>query len=176
MPPGGRGSGNTWLGRRIHNVSTHYPANCMSMLSTTDLITRVTVPALVDKMEFSHRTTFLLAGICLVVARSIIAEMRSMIALLITSAFYGIFRSITIVNQNLTVAEYCTERRIEKMLPNALGFNMVTKGILVLSLGQVLGWLADFSGSYSLNLHAQNLLLITTCVLWLCEMYFRDDD
>ncbi|XP_058124215.1 monocarboxylate transporter 12 [Anopheles ziemanni] len=158
------------------NLTMLEAANCMSMLSTTDLITRVTVPGLVDRMEFSHRTTFLLAGICLVVARSIMAEMRSMIALLITSAFYGIFRSITIVNQNLTVAEYCSKKRIEKMLPNALGFNMVTKGILVLSLGQVLGWLADFSGSYSLNLHAQNLLLITTCILWLCEMYFRDDN
>uniref|UniRef100_A0AAG5DAK9 Major facilitator superfamily (MFS) profile domain-containing protein n=1 Tax=Anopheles atroparvus TaxID=41427 RepID=A0AAG5DAK9_ANOAO len=158
------------------NLTMLEAANCMSVLSTTDLITRVTVPALVDRMEFSHRTTFLLAGICLVVARSIMAEMRSMVALLVTSAFYGIFRSITIVNQNLTVAEYCSERRIEKMLPNALGFNMVTKGILVLSLGQILGWLADFSGSYSLNLHAQNLLLITTCILWLCEMYFRDDN
>uniref|UniRef100_A0A182MSA5 Major facilitator superfamily (MFS) profile domain-containing protein n=1 Tax=Anopheles culicifacies TaxID=139723 RepID=A0A182MSA5_9DIPT len=114
-------------------------------------------------------------SICLVVARSVMAEMRSLLPLMITSAFYGIFRSITIVNQNLTVAEYCGERQIEKMLPNALGFNMVTKGILVLSLGQILGWFADFTGSYSLNLHAQNLLLVTTCVLWLCEMYFKDD-
>ncbi|XP_053674219.1 monocarboxylate transporter 12 [Anopheles nili] len=158
------------------NLTMLEAANCMAMLSTTDLLTRITVPAFVDKMEFSHRTTFLLAGICLVVARSIMAEMRSIIPLMITSAFYGIFRSITIVNQNLTVAEYCSERRAEKMLPNALGFNMVTKGILVLSLGQILGWFADFTGSYSLNLHAQNLLLVTTCVLWLCEMYFKDDD
>uniref|UniRef100_A0A4Y0BLV3 MFS domain-containing protein n=1 Tax=Anopheles funestus TaxID=62324 RepID=A0A4Y0BLV3_ANOFN len=158
------------------NLTMLEAANCMSVLSTTDLITRITVPAFVDKMQFSHRTTFLLAGICLVIARSIMAEMRSLVPLMITSAFYGIFRSITIVNQNLTVAEYCSERRIEKMLPNALGFNMVTKGILVLSLGQILGWFADFSGSYSLNLHAQNVLLITTCVLWLCEMYFKDDN
>uniref|UniRef100_A0A182XZ65 Major facilitator superfamily (MFS) profile domain-containing protein n=1 Tax=Anopheles stephensi TaxID=30069 RepID=A0A182XZ65_ANOST len=158
------------------NLTMLEAANCMSVLSTTDLITRITVPAFVDKMQFSHRTTFLLAGICLVVARSVMAEMRSLIPLMVTSAFYGIFRSITIVNQNLTVAEYCSERQIEKMLPNALGFNMVTKGILVLSLGQILGWFADFTGSYSLNLHAQNLLLATTCVLWLCEMYFKDDN
>uniref|UniRef100_A0A182UI99 Major facilitator superfamily (MFS) profile domain-containing protein n=1 Tax=Anopheles melas TaxID=34690 RepID=A0A182UI99_9DIPT len=158
------------------NLTMLEAANCMSVLSTTDLITRITVPAFVDRMEFSHRITFLLAGICLVVARSVMAEMRSLVPLMVTSAFYGIFRSITIVNQNLTVAEYCGERKIEKMLPNALGFNMVTKGILVLTLGQILGWFADFTGSYSLNLHAQNLLLVTTCVLWLCEMYFKDDN
>ncbi|XP_035792150.1 monocarboxylate transporter 12-like [Anopheles albimanus] len=157
------------------NLTMLEAANCMSVLSTTDLITRVTVPAFVDKMNFSHRTTFLLAGLCLVVARSVMAEMRSLMPLMVTSAFYGIFRSITIVNQNLTVSEYCSVRRIEKMLPNALGFNMVTKGILVLSLGQILGWFADFTGSYALNLHAQNVLLVTTCVLWLCEMYFKDD-
>ncbi|XP_052873866.1 monocarboxylate transporter 12 [Anopheles cruzii] len=157
------------------NLTMLEAANCMSMLSTTDLITRITVPAFVDKMGFSHRTTFLLAGICLVVARSVMAEMRSLLPLMVTSAFYGVFRSITVVNQNLTVAEYCSEQRVEKMLPNALGFNMVAKGILVLSLGQLLGWFADFTGSYALNLHAQNLLLITTCILWICEMYFKDD-
>ncbi|XP_055628261.1 monocarboxylate transporter 12-B [Toxorhynchites rutilus septentrionalis] len=159
--------------QRTANLDMLQAANCMSILSTTDLLTRVTVPAFVDKMNFSHRNTFLLAGLCLVIARAIMAEMRSIVALMITSAFYGIFRSITIVNQNLTIAEYCSERSLEAMLPNALGFNMITKGILVLSLGQVLGWFVDYSGSYSMNLHAQNLLLVSTCVLWLCEMYFK---
>lgn len=151
-------------------------ANCMSMLSTTDLLTRVTVPAFVDRMKFSHRNTFLMAGLCLIIARSVMAEMRSIVPLMITSAFYGIFRSITIVNQNLTIAEYCGEKGLESMLPNALGFNMITKGVLVLSLGQLLGWFVDYTGSYSLNLHAQNLLLVSTCVLWLCEMYFKYRD
>ncbi|XP_055603840.1 monocarboxylate transporter 12-B [Uranotaenia lowii] len=153
-----------------------HAAYCMTILSTTDLLTRVTVPAFVDKMKFTHRNTFLMAGLCLVIARSVMAEMRNLIALMITSAFYGIFRSITIVNQNLTIAEYCGENGLESMLPNALGFNMITKGVLVLSLGQLLGWFADFTGSYSLNLHAQNLLLVSTCILWLCEMFFKHKD
>lgn len=159
--------------QRTANLSMLQAANCMSVLSTTDLLTRVTVPAFVDKMNFSHRNTFLIAGLCLVIARAIMAEMRSTTALMVTSAFYGIFRSITIVNQNLTIAEFCGERGLEAMLPNALGFNMITKGILVLSLGQVIGWFVDYSGSYALSLHAQNSLLISTCILWLCEMYLK---
>ncbi|XP_062549534.1 monocarboxylate transporter 12 isoform X1 [Armigeres subalbatus] len=162
--------------QKTANLDMFQTANCMSILSTTDLLTRITVPAFVDKMKFSHRNTFLLAGLCLVVARSVMAEMRNIVALMITSAFYGIFRSITIVNQNLTIAEYCTEKDVESMLPNALGFNMITKGVLVLSLGQLLGWFVDYTGSYSLNLHAQNLLLVSTCVLWLCELYFKYKD
>ncbi|XP_065093068.1 monocarboxylate transporter 12-B [Ochlerotatus camptorhynchus] len=162
--------------QKTANLDMFQAANCMSILSTTDLLTRITVPAFVDKMKFSHRTTFLMAGLCLVIARSIMAEMRNLIALMITSAFYGIFRSITIVNQNLTIAEYCCEKGLQSMLPNALGFNMIAKGILVLSLGQLLGWFVDYTGSYSLNLHAQNLLLISTCILWLCELYFKYKD
>ncbi|XP_058835790.1 monocarboxylate transporter 12 [Topomyia yanbarensis] len=158
------------------NLDMLQAANCMAILSTTDLLTRVTVPAFVDKMKFTHRSTFLMAGLCLVIARSIMAEMRNLTALMVTSAVYGIFRSITIVNQNLTIAEYCSEKGLERMLPNALGFNMIVKGILVLSLGQALGWFVDFTGSYSLVLHAQNLLLISTCVLWLCEIYFKRED
>ncbi|XP_055533764.1 monocarboxylate transporter 12-B [Wyeomyia smithii] len=159
--------------QKTANLDMLQAANCMSILSTTDLLTRVTVPALVDKMKFSHRNTFLLAGLCLVIARSVMAEMRSLVALMLTSAVYGIFRSITIVNQNLTISEYCSENGLDRMLPNALGFNMIAKGVLVLSLGQALGWFVDFSGSYALTLHAQNLLLISTCILWLCEMYIR---
>uniref|UniRef100_A0A1Q3FSR7 Putative monocarboxylate transporter n=1 Tax=Culex tarsalis TaxID=7177 RepID=A0A1Q3FSR7_CULTA len=162
--------------QKTANLDMFQAANCMSILSTTDLLTRVTVPAFVDKMKFSHRNTFLMAGLCLVIARSVMAEMRSIVPLMITSAVYGIFRSITIVNQNLTIAEYCGEKGLESMLPNALGFNMITKGVLVLSLGQLLGWFVDYTGSYSMNLHAQNLLLVSTCILWLCEMYFKYRD
>ncbi|XP_001653584.2 monocarboxylate transporter 12 [Aedes aegypti] len=162
--------------QKTANLDMFQAANCMSILSTTDLLTRITVPAFVDKMKFSHRNTFLMAGLCLVIARSVMAEMRNIVALMVTSAFYGIFRSITIVNQNLTIAEYCSEKGLESMLPNALGFNMIAKGILVLSLGQLLGWFVDYTGSYSLNLHAQNLLLVSTCVLWLCELYFKYKD
>ncbi|XP_058456988.1 monocarboxylate transporter 12 [Malaya genurostris] len=158
------------------NLDMLQAANCMAILSTTDLLTRITVPGIVDKMKFTHRNTFLMAGLCLVIARSVMAEMRSIIALMVTSALYGIFRSITIVNQNLTISEYCSEMGLESMLPNALGFNMIAKGVLVLSLGQLLGWFVDFSGSYSLILHAQNLLLISTCILWLCEMYFKREE
>ncbi|XP_053687309.1 monocarboxylate transporter 12-B [Sabethes cyaneus] len=159
--------------QKTANLDMLQAAHCMSILSTTDLLTRITVPAVVDKMKFTHRNTFLMAGLCLVVVRSVMAEMRGLVALMVTSAVYGIFRSITIVNQNLTIAEYCSENGLDGMLPNALGFNMIVKGVLVLSFGQALGWFVDFSGSYSLTLHAQNLLLISTCILWLCEMYIR---
>lgn len=42
---------------------------------------------------------------------------------------------MTVVNQNLTVSEYCPELK----LPAALGLNMVNKGLVVLSVGQFLG-------------------------------------
>lgn len=112
------------------------------------------------------------------------------------SAVYGYVRAATVVNQNLTISEYTTEDK----LAGALGLNMVTKGLLVITVGQVLGkcfrqtktdrlflplslslsipvffagWIRDYSGSYPLCLHAQNVLLIIVIMMWTPEVLYR---
>lgn len=56
------------------------------------------------------------------------------------SIFCGYIRAMSVVNQNLTISEYCPDSK----LPAAIGLNMVTKGLIVLSVGQFLGKISKF--------------------------------
>lgn len=72
-------------------------------------------------------------NLCILLA--VLAEQETFQWVVIGSILCGYIRAMSVVNQNLTVSEYCHESK----LPAALGLNMVTKGLVVLSVGQFLG-------------------------------------
>lgn len=71
---------------------------------------------------------------------AVLAEQETFQWVIVGSIFCGYIRAMSVVNQNLTVSEYCQESK----LPAALGLNMVTKGLIVLSVGQFLGMYFKF--------------------------------
>lgn len=107
----------------------------MSILAGADLVSRLTLPTITDKLKISCRNIFLVGSILLTCTRATMAETLNRSNLLIISALYGYVRAATVVNQNLTVSEYTNETR----LAGALGLNMVFKGVFVITIGQVLG-------------------------------------
>lgn len=68
----------------------------------------------------------------------VLAMQTSFPATVAASALCGYVRAATVINQNLTVSEYC-ENNKGSHLASALGLNMVSKGIFVLTLGQFFG-------------------------------------
>lgn len=84
---------------------------------------------------------------------AVLAEQETFQWVIVGSILCGYIRAMSVVNQNLTVSEYCQEH--ESKLPAALGLNMVTKGLVVLSVGQFLG----------------NLMLLSICNV--STTYFR---
>ncbi|XP_046398562.1 monocarboxylate transporter 9 isoform X2 [Ischnura elegans] len=141
-------------------------ATCMSTLAGADILSRVALPSITDKLGAGNRKTFLVGVVCLAISRSVIAELRDYYTLLIVSAICGFVRGSTVVNFNLSIAEHCSSAQ----LPAALGINMVMKGVSILILGPVLGWVRDYSGSYSLCIHVPNTLLLLTGAFWVAEM------
>lgn len=107
----------------------------MSVLAGADLASRLTLPTLTDKFKISCRTLFLTGGFLIVIVRTILAETLQRTNLIWISALYGYVRASIIVNQNLTISEYVTQDR----LAGALGLNMITKGVFVITFGQILG-------------------------------------
>lgn len=97
------------------------------------------------------------------------AESSNFYVLIVLSAICGGFKSATVVNNNLTISEYCTP----ETLPGGLGLNMIAKGIFAISIGQLLGWIRDYTGSYSLSLHAQDALIIIVTVMWAPELVYK---
>lgn len=65
----------------------------------------------------------------------VLAEQKTFEWVIFGSILCGYIRAMSVVNQNLAVSEYCHDSK----LPAALGLNMVTKGLIVLSVGQFLG-------------------------------------
>lgn len=107
----------------------------MSILAAADLASRLTLPTITDKLKISCRMIFLIGAILLTCTRATLAQTSNRTQLIFMSAIYGYVRAATVVNQNLTISEYTTEDK----LAGALGLNMVTKGLLVITIGQVLG-------------------------------------
>lgn len=172
-------------------------ALCMSLLATADLASRLTLPTLTDKLKISCRMIFLVGAILLTITREILAGTSSRRNLLIMSTIYGYVRAATVVNQNLTISEYASQDK----LASALSLNMIAKGIFVMTIGQLLGicsifeqanhitkkrfnliefkfyfflgWIRDYTDSYTICLHAQDILLVIVIVIWLPEIVYR---
>ena len=107
------------------------------------------------------------------IVRSVLAELTNYTALLITCAVFGYVRAVVVVNQMLSIAEFCTKFYPEK-LPGALGLNMIIKGIAVVSIGPIFGLIRDLSNSYTLSFHSQNMVLSIVMIIWITElMWFK---
>lgn len=50
---------------------------------------------------------------------------------------------------------------------------MCIKAIFVITVGLLLGWIRDYTLSYSICLHAQNVLLIIVVCCWTIELMYK---
>lgn len=99
---------------------------------------------------------------------AVLAEQKTFEWVIVGSILCGYIRAMSVVNQNLAVSEYCHEH--ESKLPAALGLNMVTKGLVVLSVGQFLGNLMSLLCSVSTatwGTRSQNYIFSMGSVLFL---------
>lgn len=141
-------------------------ALCMSMVASADLLSRLLLPFATEKLQVPSRMVFLFGTIGLLISRAALAETTDITSLMVLSALTGITKSATVLNNNLAISEYV---RPEK-LAGGLGLNMITKAVLVITVGSFLGWIRDFSGSYILCLHVQNIFLGLVIVIWTLEI------
>lgn len=144
----------------------------MSILAGFDLLSRLTFHLFTDRLDISHRSIFMIATLTLGVVRSILAEATTYTSLIIICAFYGYVRALVVVNQLLTISEFCLKWCPEK-LPGALGLNMILKGISVLTIGPIFGLIRDITNSFNFSFHAHNILLSIAMIVWITELTFK---
>ncbi len=108
------------------------------------------------------------------VFRGIMAETTSYRMILGLCIAYGYFKAWMFVNQGLVVSRYC-EVNAPGSLPGALGLLMLSRGLCIITIGQFLGYIRDFSGSYSVCLHIQNLFIFLVVILWVGEKLCKID-
>lgn len=143
-------------------------ALCLSVSAASDIVARLVLPPICDRVKYKKRTLFFVACIFLTISRSVMAEQTDWVPLLITLIICGFFRGATLINYQLTVAECVT---LDK-LPAAVGLNMVAKGITVVTLGPLLGLIRDATGSYPIFIHAQSFLMTLGLLAWTAEYIY----
>lgn len=146
-------------------------AMSMSLLAGADLTSRLLLPLFTDRLHLSSKIIFLLGIILLASVRLVLALVSDKFTVMAVSVVFGLVRATTVIHQNLAVSEYC--HRNPELFGNALGLNMTAKALFVISLGQLLGWVRDFTGSYAMVLHAQNLVLLLVVAIWVPEMIYQ---
>ncbi|RZC41865.1 uncharacterized protein BDFB_001021, partial [Asbolus verrucosus] len=120
-------------------------STCMSVLSFMDFVGRIIVPLMTKRMNITHRTIFIVGSFALAACRST--------------------RAATVINQNLVIAEYSKEAHVS----SAVGLNMVSKGVFVLSTGWLLGKYKDSAHNYSGCIHILNVISLSVALSWSTE-------
>ncbi|XP_059618434.1 uncharacterized protein LOC132262943 isoform X2 [Phlebotomus argentipes] len=144
-------------------------AFCLSVTAITDILARVILPPICDKLIIPKRHVFMVAIFFVGITRSIIAEQTGWTELIVWLSISGFFRGAALSNFTLTVSEYCT---LDK-LPAAFGWHMVGKAIFVVALGPLIGVIRDMTDSYPICIHAQTLCIMTCCAAWTIEFAWK---
>ncbi|KAI5634329.1 major facilitator superfamily domain-containing protein [Phthorimaea operculella] len=120
---------------RNMGYNTNDTAFCLSMTAITDILVRLILPPIFDRTAISKKMIFFVSSFFLAATRSVLAEQTEWIPLMIWLSICGFFRGMCLSNFTLTISEYCP---LEK-LPAAFGLHMVSKGVLVVLIGPLIG-------------------------------------
>lgn len=150
-------------------LSSQLVAFCLSVVAGADIICRLLLPIVTDHLRIPYRVVFLLGTAGLFVARCVLAESQDLAVIIAMSILMGVMKSGTVINNNLTVSAHC---RPDK-LAGGLGLSMMSKGVIVVSVGQLLGWVRDYADSYVMCLYVQGAILLLVVVVWTPEIFYR---
>ncbi|KAG5307764.1 MOT1 protein, partial [Pseudoatta argentina] len=144
-------------------------AFCLSLTAFTDILARLLLPTLFDKFGWKKRIIFWISSFLVGITRSILAEQSEKTPLIITLVIAGFLRGATLVNLNLCISECCTLKK----LPSAFGMFMVFKGLCVIIMSPLIGYIRDVSGSYKICLHVMTAMILVTSIVWSIEFLYR---
>ncbi|XP_047545544.1 uncharacterized protein LOC125077612 [Vanessa atalanta] len=140
-------------------------AFCLSMTAITDIGVRLVLPPIFDRLAITKKMIFFISAFFLAATRSVLAEQSEWVPLMVWLSICGFFRGMCLSNFTLTISEYCP---LEK-LPAAFGLHMVSKGVFVVIIGPLIGYVRDYTGSFATCIHVQNALIMSCVLVWGAE-------
>ncbi|XP_043260775.1 monocarboxylate transporter 12-like [Colletes gigas] len=143
-------------------------ASCLSITAFTDILARLLLPTIFDRFGFKKRSIFWIFCLLVGIGRSIMAEQSKGVFLIVTFVVIGFLRGATLVNLNLSVSECCSLKK----LPSAFGIFMVSKGLFVVTLSPLIGYIRDASQSYTVCVHVMTFMISVTFVTWSIEFVY----
>ncbi|KAF5270117.1 hypothetical protein FQA39_LY08529 [Lamprigera yunnana] len=149
----------------------------LSVQAITDILARLVLPPICDRVKVKKRTLFMSGIFFLGICRSVLAQQTDYTMILVWLVVCGFVRGAALINFTITISEYSS---LEK-LPAAFGLHMVGKGLFVVALGPLLGYIRDSTRSYPLCMHSQTFLIMLCCLAWsieflICWLKTRTED
>ncbi|GAB1869161.1 Monocarboxylate transporter 12 [Camponotus japonicus] len=144
-------------------------AFCLSLTAFLDILARLLLPTLFDKFGWKKRIIFWVFCLLLGISRSVLAEQSARTPLIIMFVIAGFLRGATLVNLNLCISECCTLKK----LPSAFGIYMVFKGLCVVTISPLIGYIRDVSDSYKICIHIMTAIILVTFVMWSMEFLYN---
>lgn len=144
-------------------------ATFLSFQALTDILARLILPPICDRVKLSKKTFFMIGVFSLGISRSALAQQTEWYRLVIWLLISGFARGATLINFTITVAEYTSKFSTLEKLPAAFGLHMVGKGLFIVILGPLLGYIRDVTKSFPVCIHSQTLLIMLCCLAWVIE-------
>ena len=149
-----------------YGLSKIQVATVMSTLASVDVVTRLLIPFIADFVGWENRT-FFLVGICgLATGRIVLAHVGDFGVTLAVSVLIGMGKALRTIFMALVIPSHVPLSR----LPGATGLQLLTAGIVALTLGPVVGWIRDSTSNYSTMLHFLNIFTFSTVISWSLEI------
>lgn len=144
-------------------------AFCLSLTAFMDILARLLLPTFFDKFGWKKRIIYWIFCLFLGIARSVLAEQSAGTSLIIMFVIAGFLRGATLVNLNLCISECCTLKK----LPSAFGIYMVFRGLCIIIISPLIGYIRDVSDSYKICIHIMTAIILVTFVMWSMEFLYN---
>uniref|UniRef100_A0A0V0G6D4 Putative monocarboxylate transporter 4-like isoform x1 n=1 Tax=Triatoma dimidiata TaxID=72491 RepID=A0A0V0G6D4_TRIDM len=144
-------------------------ATVLSSMAIADILSRIVMPLILDRLPCSRRLTLLICCIFVAISRSILALQEEMLSFIIVAVINGFIRGMTLINIPLVLSEYATKDNF----PSVLGLSMVARGIFIVFLGPLGGYIRDYTNSYPICIHGQSVLVLLCALAWSIEYLIK---
>ncbi|XP_066583840.1 monocarboxylate transporter 13-like [Prorops nasuta] len=152
-----------------YGFTTHQIATVMSVLAGMDVLSRFAIPFVTALIKWQNRTFFLVGIFAMALGRIVLAHSQNYIGTIAVSILIGAGKGLRTIFIALVIPSHVPLAR----LPAAIGIHLLISGIVLLSMGPLVGWVRDISGNYTFTLHFLNLFTYLTVISWTLEIYWN---
>ncbi|KAJ2950635.1 hypothetical protein O0L34_g8890 [Tuta absoluta] len=145
-------------------------ATVMAVIGLSDTLFRFVSPFIGEWCNKPPRVMYVISLLLIIFIRSIMLFTSSFMGMLFVALAMGITKGVRTVYMNVVIPSYVPIER----LPFASGIQMFFNGIIIITIGSLLGKIREASGSYQVPIILLNLVTMVTVVAWSAEFaYYR---
>ncbi|XP_045520325.1 uncharacterized protein LOC123711679 isoform X2 [Pieris brassicae] len=138
----------------------------MSLLAGIDICVRFCIPFVAGKIGWDNNSFFLFGVMSMAMGRVVLAYCQDYKVVLLVAVIIGFGKGLRTVFMALVIPTHVPLHK----LPGATGIQLLTAGIVYLTLGPVVGWIKD-NTTTAVTLHCLNIFTWLTAISWGLEKY-----